>query len=213
MKTLLVWLVALVALSLAVYGWLSIWHAVDNAFSAQAATTHTMPATCHLRDGGFLPDPACTPGATNPLVTQSDIYSTICKRGWAQDAEDAYAPEQITEPQKFASYARYGIPDDTPTQYDRLIPVDLGGAVDSSANMFPLTYATDPAGLNYKALGNKLGFDPAYIDDEKDVLDKQLNADVCDGKLTLADAQQAIATNWLAAWNLYVPGAPLAANP
>ncbi|WP_284742352.1 hypothetical protein [Amycolatopsis sp. RTGN1] len=29
-----------------------------------------------------LPDPACTPGAKNPDVTQSTIGSTICVSGW-----------------------------------------------------------------------------------------------------------------------------------
>ncbi|MEV5720585.1 hypothetical protein AB0L41_42535 [Amycolatopsis mediterranei] len=29
-----------------------------------------------------LPDPACTPGATNPDVTQATIGSTICVSGW-----------------------------------------------------------------------------------------------------------------------------------
>ncbi|MEU4526156.1 hypothetical protein AB0F52_46480 [Amycolatopsis sp. NPDC024027] len=29
-----------------------------------------------------LPDPTCTPGATNPDVTQATIGSTICVSGW-----------------------------------------------------------------------------------------------------------------------------------
>jgi hypothetical protein len=31
---------------------------------------------------GVLPDPACTPGATNPDVTQASIGSTICRAGY-----------------------------------------------------------------------------------------------------------------------------------
>ena len=39
------------------------------------------PATAHYRDKGQLPDPRCTPGSFDPIVTQSDIRATICKGG------------------------------------------------------------------------------------------------------------------------------------
>jgi hypothetical protein len=38
------------------------------------------PATCHYRtaaDGQTLPDPACTPGAINPKVTQDNLDTTM----------------------------------------------------------------------------------------------------------------------------------------
>ncbi len=31
-----------------------------------------------------LPDPALTPGAINPDVTQANIGSTVCVRGWTK---------------------------------------------------------------------------------------------------------------------------------
>ena len=37
----------------------------------------------------------------------------------------------------------------------------------------------------------------------KDVVETRLNRLVCDGKLSLADAQTAIATNWVAAYKKY----------
>ncbi|TFE31045.1 hypothetical protein E0F15_11245 [Frankia sp. B2] len=37
---------------------------------------------CRAHDQNQLPDPACTPGATSPTVTQADIDATICKAGW-----------------------------------------------------------------------------------------------------------------------------------
>jgi hypothetical protein len=41
-----------------------------------------------------LPDPALTPGAINPAVTQDDIESTICVRGWTRTVRP---PRQYTE--------------------------------------------------------------------------------------------------------------------
>ena len=38
----------------------------------------------------------------------------------------------------------------------------------------------------------------------KDVLETKLKRMVCDGKMTLKEAQKAIATNWIAAYKKYV---------
>jgi len=34
--------------------------------------------------GGVLPDPACTPGATNSAVTRATIATTICRSGYTK---------------------------------------------------------------------------------------------------------------------------------
>ena len=52
-----------------------------------------------------LPDPRCTPGAVSPAVTQANISSTICRRGYT---EKVRPPESVTEPEKKASLAAYG---------------------------------------------------------------------------------------------------------
>ena len=44
--------------------------------------TGTIHGHCSYRDHGQLPDPRCTPGSIDPHVTQADIRSTICKKGW-----------------------------------------------------------------------------------------------------------------------------------
>ncbi|MER5175479.1 MAG: hypothetical protein ABJB76_09115 [Candidatus Nitrosocosmicus sp.] len=38
--------------------------------------------SCHIKGEG-LPDPNCTPGATNPNVTQKNIHQTICVPGYS----------------------------------------------------------------------------------------------------------------------------------
>jgi hypothetical protein len=46
--------------------------------------TQPPPGTCHYRtaaNGQTLPDPTCTPGATNPKVTQDSLATTICRAG------------------------------------------------------------------------------------------------------------------------------------
>ena len=43
--------------------------------------------------------------------------------------------------------------------------------------------------------------------DEKDQLENELHAEVCAGKMTLADAQHCIASNWVECWEKHVvPG-------
>jgi len=43
--------------------------------------TSTNPGSCHYR--GALPDPACTPGAFDPKITQDTIRTTSVHRGGA----------------------------------------------------------------------------------------------------------------------------------
>jgi hypothetical protein len=140
-------------------------------------------AACRARGTGLfsLPDPRCTPGAINPAVTQSDIDRTICRAGWS---ESVRPPESVTEPQKRASMRAYG--DRRPLhgyEYDHLIPLELGGATDSSRNLWP---------------------EPGASPNPKDRLEDRLRGLVCDSRLSLAAARRAIAANWVAAYRRYV---------
>src|SRR5260221_14592499 len=57
---------------------------------APVAAPSTAPTgaggSCHARGAppSVLPDPSCTPGATNPGVTQANIHQTICVQGWTK---------------------------------------------------------------------------------------------------------------------------------
>lgn len=133
---------------------------------------------------GGLPDPRCTPGATDPDVTQADISSTICVPGWSARQRP---PESVTEPIKRAQMRAYGL--DEPlgdVELDHLVPLELGGAPDQVANLWPEPRA-GPEGAS-----------------RKDVLEGALHDLVCDQGLPLAQAQQAIATNWEAAYARWV---------
>lgn len=155
---------------------------VSNA-SANVVQPQPRPDSCHARGTGLfsLPDPRCTPGAVSPAVTQANISSTICRRGYT---EKVRPPESVTEPEKKASLAAYG--DTEPLhayEYDHLVPLELGGAVNDPRNLWP---------------------EPGASPNLKDALEDRLRSMVCAGELTLAAARAAIATNWVSAYHRLV---------
>ena len=138
-------------------------------------------STCHVQGG--LPDPACTPGATDPHVTQATITTTICTRGWTATVRPA---EAITEPIKRERMAAYGDTDSlSATELDHLVPLELGGA-STVANLWPQPW-DGPVGATVK-----------------DALENRLNEQVCSGRLPLLTGQEAIARDWIAAYRAYV---------
>ncbi len=146
-----------------------------------SAQPQPVAGTCHYgiaADGQTLPDPNCTPGALNPDVTQDTIATTICKRGYTKTIRP---PVSITEPEKRASAAAYGYSGPlSETEYDHLVPLELGGDPNDARNL----WVEPGASLN-----------------PKDSVESQLRERVCAGTMTLAAAQQAIATDWTTALN------------
>ena len=146
--------------------------------SAQTVQAQPPPGSCHSIGAGLYsrPDPHCTPGALNPAVTQATIEQTTCRDGWTDTVRP---PESITEPEKQASMAAYRDTGPTSTyEYDHLVPLELGGAVNDPRNLWP---------------------EPGSSPNPKDAVEDELNREVCDGQLTLPQAQRAIATDWLTA--------------
>ena len=143
------------------------------------------PSTCHLRDNGQLPDPGCTPGATDSRVTQATIYSTICVRGYTATVRP---PSSVTSRFKYSvSYPEYGVPASARGELDHLIPLELGGS-SAAANLWP-----------------EIG----PLPNPKDSVENALNHAVCSGRVTLRAAQRAIAADWLTAESvLAVASAP-----
>jgi hypothetical protein len=146
------------------------------------------PGSCHyVYSGPYpLPDPQCTPGAISPQVTQDNISSTICSSGYT---ESIRPPESVTEPEKAASAAAYGYTGSFETaEYDHLIPLELGGDPNDPANLWVEPNDRAAAATTYNT---------------KDSLENRLNTLVCSGQLPLAIARQAIATNWVSAYQQY----------
>ncbi|MBV8095004.1 MAG: hypothetical protein JO110_17605 [Acetobacteraceae bacterium] len=116
-----------------------------------------------------LPDPARTPGALNPSVTQETVAATICMRGWTR----------TVRPPPAARYLNPGY---------HLVPIGLGGAPADPRNLWP--EPRDPA--------------DDWGADRKDEPEAVLNRLVCEGRLPLAEAQSAIARDWIAAYRRFV---------
>jgi hypothetical protein len=145
---------------------------------------------------GALPDPARTPGAINPAVRQDNIASTICVRGWTRTIRP---PQQYTSALKRQQIRDFGYVDRRMGDYeeDHLVPLGLGGvplglggAPFDEHNLWPEPRTTADG----------------WSADLKDELEAVLARLVCSRRVPLAEAQQAIARDWIAAYNHVVVG-------
>lgn len=122
----------------------------------------------------YIPDPICTPGVVNSSVTQANISSTICVQGYTKTIRP---PLSYTEPLKLQQIQQYGYIDTNPSDYeeDHLIPLELGGNPTDSKNLWPEPYSS----IN-----------------EKDKVENYLHQQICDGTITVSQAQTEIIQNW-----------------
>jgi hypothetical protein len=112
-------------------------------------------------------DPVLTPGVLNQDVTQATIGSTICVHGWTATIRP---PVEITSELKLRQMRAYGeIGPPSAYQEDHLISLELGGDPTDPRNLWPEPY-------------------PRAAD--VDQIENELNAEVCTGRLTLAQAQR-----------------------
>ncbi len=143
----------------------------------------TSPGLTAPPNAPVRPDPRLTPGDTLD-VTLEDIRTP------GYSARVRNVPISV----KREVYAAYGIARWTKGEYevDHLIPLSLGGS-NSKRNLWPESYLTDP--LN------------AHV---KDRLEYRLLKLVRAGSVDLKVAQQAIAKDWIAAYQKYVGPLPTA---
>jgi len=145
------------------------------------------PGSCHFgsQDGQPLPDPHCTPGALSPTVTQATLATTVCRKGGYTGG--VRPPASITGREKKANAASYdytGALGDA--EYDHLVSLELGGDPNDPANLW----------VEPPSPGHKPG---SGVNNPKDKVEATLHTAVCSGKVTLAAAQEAIATDWVTA--------------
>ncbi len=121
---------------------------------------------------GTYPDPALTPGDVLPGVTAREV----CQAGYSASVRNVSADE------KAAVYRRYGLAN-APGQHevDHFISLELGGS-NALTNLWPETYEPRPGAH------------------EKDRVEDYLHQQVCAGAMTLAQAQEAIRTDWVAVY-------------
>jgi hypothetical protein len=146
--------------------------------------------TCHTRAGGDLPDPDCTPGVTNPNITQANIKDNICKKGWSgvnpytgkkeTGTDSLRPPSSYTDKLARIQMKEYGYRRPRNAyEEDHLISLQLGGNPVDPRNLWP----EFPHSVN-----------------QKDNFEGYLKRQVCNGEITLAEAQRQVATDWKAAW-------------
>jgi hypothetical protein len=134
--------------------------------------TGTVHGRCTFRDHGRLPDPRCTPGSVDPVVTQGNLRLTICRPGYTKTVRP---PSSATSRFKYdVAYPAYHEPQSRQTELDHLVSLELGGSNDAT-NLWP-EYPPTP--------------------NPKDKVENALHAAICDGRVKLAAAQNAIASNW-----------------
>jgi hypothetical protein len=117
--------------------------------------------------GPYAADPVRTPGVLNPNVTQANIHSTICVRGWTRTIRP---PTSYTNALKAKQMREYGVGGSMSNyQEDHLISLSLGGHPTDPRNLWP---EPEPRAL------------------EVDRIEHELHEKVCSGELTLAEAQR-----------------------
>ena len=121
---------------------------------------------------GPRPDPACTPGVTDPRVTQANITSTICVPGYTTKVRP---PVDYTNGLRPRLADEYGEPHNTKGEIDHFIPLELGGAPSDIRNLW---------------------IQPGSIPNPKDKVEDRLKREVCANEITLAAAQAAIVRDW-----------------
>jgi hypothetical protein len=134
-------------------------------------------------DATSILPPRDTPGSVDPSITQANIGTTICRPGYARSVRPAFA---VTEPIKRrlmdAQHPGESVAD---YELDHLIPISLGGA---------------PLDLRDLWLQPRRGQANAA---DKNALAYVLWRLVCERRVPLRTAQQAIRSDWTKAYDTY----------
>jgi hypothetical protein len=127
----------------------------------------------------ITPDPNLTPGAVLPVTAV-----IICQSGYTKSVR------HVDRKTKAQVYREYGIGTHQPGRYevDHLISLGLGGSNDIK-NLWPQSFETQPWNAHLK-----------------DRLEGRLHKLVCNGDISLLEAQRAVADDWIGAYNRYVGG-------
>lgn len=131
--------------------------------------------------GVARPDRKLTPGSALAAVTTAQL----CKAGYTATVRN------VPEEERRSVFSAYGIAYPPPAgayELDHLVALEIGGD-NSVRNLWP--QPTGPLGAS-----------------AKDQLENKLHAQVCSGAMALPDAQQAMATDWYAAWQHYLGATP-----
>lgn len=128
--------------------------------------------TCYTVDGRA--DRHCTPGALNHGVTQSNIQSTICRHGWTATVRPSSSFTTRLKNEQKILYGEANV-SNSELEEDHQLPLGIGGDPRSKFNLWP---------------------QPIRFARVKDRMENGLRVAVCNGRMTLADAQQTMLREW-----------------
>ena len=135
-----------------------------------------------------LPISSVTPGAIDTHINQANIDTTICTSGYTATVRPPVTyTNKLKADQLNGTYKQFT--DKNPASYeeDHLISLEIGGSPTDPKNLWPEPYA---------GIGARI----------KDQIENKLHSLVCSHKMTLAQAQKEISTNWYNAYLKYVKG-------
>jgi hypothetical protein len=133
-----------------------------------------------------LPNPVFTPGAIDPAVTAQNLQSTVCVKGYTTKVRP---DKKFTNRMKRQQLRQFNYADRNPKNYeqDHLIPLSIGGNPSDPKNLWPQPRSG------------------AWGAEQKNDLEFVVYKMVCNGDISLADAQQRVARNWIEAYQAWVP--------
>jgi len=108
-----------------------------------------------------------TPGVLNPTVSQQTIRSTICTHGWTRTIRPPTSYTSDLKRRQLRQFSLRGPP--SAYQEDHLISLELGGHATDVRNLWPEPYPRAST---------------------VDRMENDLRARVCDGSLSLSEAQR-----------------------
>ena len=135
--------------------------------SASALVAYALVGCGRRSSPAVLASPTRTPGVLNAAVTQATIGATICTHGWTATVRPPTSYTSALKLRQMAEYGEAGSP--TAYQEDHLISLELGGDPTDPRNLWPEPYPR----------ASKV-----------DLIENELNAQVCAGGLSLAEAQR-----------------------
>lgn len=141
--------------------------------TARQTVTVTMTACVYGPHGEA--DRRCTPGVTSTAVTQDNLGSTICAKGWTAKQRPSTSVTNRIRDGQLVRYYGSAAPAASAIREDHLISLELGGAPRDPANLYPQRYADSI---------------------EKDREEDELHTRVCARTLELAEAQRTIVEHW-----------------
>jgi len=147
-------------------------------FRSRKPSLRNLRSSTRVGDASLYPPPA-TPGVADSRVTQQNIYETICISGYSAKVRPPVSLTNRIKRERMVSQALPGTASDY--ELDHIIPLELGGCPDCEGNLWMEPWSHPGA-------------------HEKDRVEDYLHREVCQGRMSLGEAQRLITSDWYAVY-------------